>query len=166
MKYLDYVNIKQGTDSTPRFSHGNTLPLTALPHSLAAFAPQTNASRGAWWYNPKDCSVEGIRLTHQPSPWVGDFSYFTFMPQSDGSYFDDNQRYSGFRPHETKLFPHYLCVDFLRYQASLSLAPTDTGAVMCIRYADTVSDPRFAVLPSANFAGKTTVDVKKSMIYG
>ena len=41
-KYLDYVNIRQGTDSQARFSNGNTLPLTCLPHAHAMFAPQTN----------------------------------------------------------------------------------------------------------------------------
>ena len=68
-KYLEYVNIKQGTDSQARFSNGNTLPLTCLPHAHAMFAPQTNNYRGAWFYHPADRSFEGIRLTHQASPW-------------------------------------------------------------------------------------------------
>ena len=89
MDKLKYVDIRHGTGSDRRFSNGNTLPLTALPHALAAFAPQTDTSRGSWFYHPKDRSVEGIRLTHQPSPWVGDFSHFVFMPQRGERVFVD-----------------------------------------------------------------------------
>ena len=42
MKYCDYVNVKQGSDSTHRFSNGNTLPLCQLPFGMTAFAPQTS----------------------------------------------------------------------------------------------------------------------------
>lgn len=31
MTYLDYVNLRQGTDSSRRYSRGNTLPLTHQP---------------------------------------------------------------------------------------------------------------------------------------
>ena len=70
--YLDYVNIQQGTDSTWRFSRGNTLPLTQRPYAMAAFAPQTRGTE-TWWYSPHERVVEGIRLTHQPSPWINDY---------------------------------------------------------------------------------------------
>ena len=83
MKYVDYVNVKQGTASERRFSHGNTLPLTALPHALAMFAPQTSSERGSWFYHPNDKGMEGIRLTHQASPWVRDWAFLCFMPQDE-----------------------------------------------------------------------------------
>ena len=34
MSYIESVDIRQGTKSTPRYSNGNTLPLTQLPLSL------------------------------------------------------------------------------------------------------------------------------------
>ena len=49
--YLDYVNIQHGTDSTWRFSRGNTLPMTQQPYAMAAFAPQTRGTE-TWWYSP------------------------------------------------------------------------------------------------------------------
>lgn len=36
--FLKYVNIKQGTLSEPRFSVGNTLPLTCVPFGMNSFA--------------------------------------------------------------------------------------------------------------------------------
>ena len=80
---IDYVNIRQGTDSDKRFSRGNTLPLIQRPFGMAAFTLQTNGMRGNWFYHPGDCSVEGLRLTHQPSPWMGDYGQVLFMPQQE-----------------------------------------------------------------------------------
>ena len=79
MKYLPLVNVKQGTRSVPRFSNGNTLPLTQLPFAMLGFAPQTKG--GSWFYHPGDRCLEGIRLTHQPSPWISDYGAFVFTPQ-------------------------------------------------------------------------------------
>ena len=66
--FLKYVNIKQGTLSEPRFSTGNTLPLTYAPFGMNSFSVQTRASGGGWFYSPLHRHTEGIRLTHQPSP--------------------------------------------------------------------------------------------------
>lgn len=163
MSNLGYVNVKHGTDSNRRFSSGNTQPLTALPNSLSAFAPQTNGGNGTWFYHPKDRSIEGIRLTHQPSPWVGDFSHFCFMPQSgDTPFIDAERRWSGFRPQDAELHPHYLHINFLRYKADFFLAPTDSGAVMSIEYEKA---PRFAVLPF-DFEGEIRIDSKSRTVKG
>ena len=75
MDYLKYVNIKQGTNSVRRFSNGNTLPLVQLPFAMAGYSAQTEYD-GGWFYNPTHRSLEGIRLTHQPSPWISDYGTF------------------------------------------------------------------------------------------
>ncbi len=164
MKYLDYVNIRHGTASQPRFSNGNTLPLTALPHSMTAFAPQTSCERGNWFYHPEDRSIEGIRLTHQPSPWIGDFSHFCFMPQRDGVFVNEHLRWSGFKPEDAELHPHYLKINFLRYKATLTLAPVDSGAAIELEYEGDAA-PQFAVLPGA-FKGEIFIDNEKGEIRG
>ena len=80
MKYCDLVNTKQGSASVNRFSNGNSLPLVQLPFGMTAFAPQTNPDK-RWYYHPASRSLEGVRLTHQPSPWIADYGAFVFMPQ-------------------------------------------------------------------------------------
>ena len=131
MQNLRYVNIRHGTKSTPRFSNGNTLPLVQLPWGMAAFAVQTASDRGSWYFHPEDRCVEGIRLTHQPSPWIGDFGCFCLLPQSccDESFFStEGGRWSGYRPQEAVFAPHYLRLDLLRYRTVFELTPTERGA--------------------------------------
>ncbi len=162
---VDKVNVRQGTDSRPRFSNGNTLPLTALPHGFCSFAPQTEGARGSWFFHPSDRSLEGVRLTHQPSPWIGDFSWLTFMPQAERPYVSPDQRWSGIRPEEMQLFPHYLDIRLLRYGARIRLAPTESGAVMALDFDSTVKTPRFAVTPD-DWYGEIQVDPENREIYG
>ena len=121
MKFVDLVNIKQGSHSVRRFSKGNTLPLVCLPNALNMFAPQTDSSRGPWYYHPQDRSFEGVRLTHQPSPWAGDYSYLCFMPGMDKLFVDPALRWSGFRPQDVVLTPYLMEYELLRYGHAVSL---------------------------------------------
>ncbi len=165
MKYIDMVNIKQGSDSCRRFSQGNTLPLVCLPNALNMFAPQTDSSRGPWYYHPKDRSFEGVRLTHQPSPWAGDFSYICFMPEADRLIVDPALRWSGFRPENAILKPHLMEYDLLRYKTKFKLAPTDTGAIMSVDASKNTGKPLFAVIPF-NYNTEITVDKANRTVYG
>ncbi|MDO5026235.1 MAG: GH92 family glycosyl hydrolase [Tissierellia bacterium] len=80
-----FADSRIGSKSTYEFSNGNTLPLTGVPHGQNYFSVQTSSQKGAWWFDPEETNFEGFRLTHQPSPWMGDFSYMTILPYS-GSY--------------------------------------------------------------------------------
>ena len=71
----DLVSIEQGTDSTEHFSNGNTLPLVARPFGHAHFAPETAGTDADRWYHPSATDFVGYRLTHQPSPWMGDYGW-------------------------------------------------------------------------------------------
>ena len=126
--YLDYVNIQQGTDSTWRFSRGNTLPLTQRPYGMAAFAPQCTGME-TWWYSPHCRVVEGIRLTHQPSPWIGDYGTMMFTPQADAFLDKFYEAWTGLRPKDTILRPEFLQLGFLRSEAIAQVVPCRRGAV-------------------------------------
>lgn len=165
MNYLDLVNIKQGSESVRRFSRGNTLPLVCMPNALNMFAPQTDSSRGPWFYHPKDRSFEGIRLTHQPSPWAGDFSYICFLPQVDKLFVDPALRWSGFRPENAVLKPYLMEYELLRYRTKFKLSPTDTGAIMSVDATDCQGTPLFSVIPF-NFTTEIKVDRENRLVYG
>lgn len=126
MDYIKYVNIKQGTDSVKRFSNGNTLPLVQVPFGFASFALQTNSNRENWFYHPGDKSYEGIRLTHQPSPWIGDRGAVVFLPQTEDVYSDFESVWSGYEEIEMK--PHYLKIYAKRPACTVELTPTVYGA--------------------------------------
>ena len=131
--YLDYVNIQQGTDSTWRFSRGNTLPLTQQPYAMAAFAPQTRGME-TWWYSPHERVVEGIRLTHQPSPWINDYGCMMFTPQTDAWLDKYYEAWTGMRPKDTVLRPDYLKLGFARCCCTAELTPMKRGASVRVRY--------------------------------
>ncbi|MBE7016287.1 MAG: glycoside hydrolase family 92 protein [Ruminococcaceae bacterium] len=146
MDYLKYVNIKQGTKSLKRFSKGNTLPLVQRPFGFAAFAPQTESNRGTWFYHPEDRSFEGVRLTHQPSPWIWDHGAIVIQPQSEEPYLEADSRWSGFEPEKTVLMPHYMRYYLTRPKAAFELTPTVYGAWARVNY-ESDFDCYLSVLP-------------------
>ena len=163
MPYIPYVNIKQGTRSSSRYSSGNTLPLTQLPFGMNGFTLQTNSSRGSWFYHPDDRSAEGIRLTHQPSPWIGDYTPLVMLPQRGTFVMDPNARWSGFRSEDTHLEPHRLKINLLRYKTTLELAPTMRGGIVRLTYA---GDERTAFSLFAKGVSGFAIDAKHHEITG
>ncbi len=134
MDYIKYVNIKQGSKSTNRFSNGNTLPLVQKPFGFAAFCPQTHSGRGNWYYHPDDRSFEGIRLTHQPSPWIGDHAAICFLPQIEKPIGQPGKRWSSFNPEDSVLEPSYMEFYLKRSFSTIKLTPTEYGAVTKISF--------------------------------
>lgn len=137
MKYLQYVNIKMGTDSHERSSRGNTLPLTQRPFGMNSFCLQTySAARRAWFYNPSCDFAEGVRLTHQPSPWIGDFGTVLMMPACDCVGNRASAAWSGIDKARTVEAPDYLGVYFRRTESSFELTPTERCAAVRLSFSD------------------------------
>ncbi len=134
--YLPYVNIKMGTDSVMRYSNGNTLPLTQLPFAMASFCPQTELVQGQepWFYKPNAPFCEGVRLTHQPSPWIDDYGSFVMMPQNDIISDTSGGAYSGIRLKDTVLSPSYMKIHFLRSDCVFELTPTEYGGAVKLSF--------------------------------
>ena len=122
MKYLPYVNIKMGTKSVKRRSYGNTLPLTQLPFGMASYCIQTGSEEG-WFYHPDHEFAEGVRLTHQPSPWINDYGTFIMTPQNDVIADSAAQAWSGYRIQESVQRPDYLKLTFIRSNCTFELTP-------------------------------------------
>lgn len=133
---IPYVNIRMGTASVNRFSHGNTLPYTQIPWAMCGFMPQTNGAAGGWFFHADDRCVEGIRLTHQPSPWIGDYGTFLMAPQAGTREFYSRYDggWSGYRPEETTFRPNLLSVRFLRQRCDFSVVPTMRGGMIRLHY--------------------------------
>ena len=163
MKYLPYVNVKMGTKSHPRRSYGNTLPLTQMPFGMASFCLQTEVKR-AWFYQPDHEFAEGIRLTHQFSPWVGDYGAFLMMPQNDCVANSGDGAWSGIRKQETVESPHYFKTHFLRSNCIFELTPTERGGALRLTYLD--ERPSYlSFLPVlGNYSYR--IDPQTSTVYG
>lgn len=146
MNYLQYVNIKQGTKSSRRFSQGNTSALVQRPFGFASFTLQTDSTRGPWFYHPEDHSLEGIRLTHQPSPWIGEHGAIVMQPQIEIPRGNTWTRWSGIDPKAVTLEPHYMNVFLKRSRCVFELTPTEYGALVELDF-ERESDKYFSVLP-------------------
>ena len=164
MSKINLVNIKQGTKSTKRFSCGNTLPLVQRPFGMAAFAPQTNGANEQWFYYPEDHCIEGIRLTHQPSPWINDYGTFLMLPQNDVIADDYRWAFGGYRPREAVLTPSLINIHFLRPMCQFKITPTERGGKGCLSF-KTNRKSCLSLLPvMGNYAYR--IDEEKSEIIG
>ena len=126
---LETIDTRFGTASKHAFSRGNTLPYTGVPFGMNYFVPQTSDQEGAWFFDPHLPIFQGIRLTHQPSPWIGDYSWLLLTPVT-GQLGGDSlfHRQSSYDRDKASFQPHYLKIFSLRYQIESQLTPTCYGA--------------------------------------
>ena len=126
---LETIDTRFGTASKHAFSRGNTLPYTGVPFGMNYFVPQTSDQEGSWFFDPHLPIFQGIRLTHQPSPWIGDYSWLLLTPVT-GQLGGDSlfHRQSSYDRDKASFQPHYLKIFSLRYQIETQLTPTCYGA--------------------------------------
>ncbi|HVX42528.1 MAG TPA: GH92 family glycosyl hydrolase [Mycobacteriales bacterium] len=164
MGKLRYVNPLQGTDSTFEFSNGNTLPLVARPFGMASWTPQTTAEGERWFFHPSHRRCYGLRLTHQPSPWISDYGRFTLMPTTERLRVSPVAASSSFDPAQLTVEPGYLGMDLLGSQVRLETAPTDRGAAIRLTYRLT-DEPR-VVFSSFPGESQVTIDPERRQLRG
>lgn len=123
------VNILQGTDSTPAFSRGNTLPIAARPFGMAHWTMQSTPNT-PWMFQPGQRRIQGFRSTHQLSPWLSDYGHATFLPICGAPNLDYGTRSTSYRPEDSILSPHTMAIKLLRYGIDVELIPTERGALI------------------------------------
>lgn len=81
------VDIRRGTNSSGSFSRGNNLPISAVPNGFTFFTPLTNANSQTWEYSYQSANnaqnrpvLQGLGISHEPSPWMGDRNQMSIMP--------------------------------------------------------------------------------------
>ena len=127
----DWVDPLIGTDSSYEFSNGNTYPVVAMPWGMAAWTPQTQDD--GWTYRYRDGAIQGVRLTHQPSPWIGDYGRATFLPAVGDVEADPVARASGFSRRRERARPYAYEVD-LDGGVRVEVAPTERCGVFRLTY--------------------------------
>lgn len=131
---LETIDTRFGTASKHAFSRGNTLPYTGVPFGMNYFVPQTSDQEGSWFFDPHLPIFQGIRLTHQPSPWIGDYSWLLLTPIT-GEIKGDTlfHRQSSYNLERATFNPHFLKIFSERYQIETQLSPTCYGASIQLR---------------------------------
>ena len=131
---LETIDTRFGTASKHAFSRVNTLPYTGVPFGMNYFVPQTSDQEGSWFFDPHLPIFQGIRLTHQPSPWIGDYSWLLLTPIT-GEISGDTlfHRQSSYNLDRAIFNPHFLKIFSERYQIETQLSPTCYGASIQLR---------------------------------
>ncbi|MEN0130790.1 MAG: glycoside hydrolase domain-containing protein, partial [Brevundimonas sp.] len=83
----NFVDTRRGTNANSSFSRGNNIPATALPNGFNFYTPMTDAGSTTWLYKYAEGNnadnrptLNGIGISHEPSPWMGDRDQLAIMP--------------------------------------------------------------------------------------
>ncbi|GAB4412773.1 MAG: GH92 family glycosyl hydrolase [Bacteroidia bacterium] len=139
-----YVNPLMGSDSEHSLSNGNTYPAIATPWGMNFWSPQTGKMGDGWFYAYDAYKLRGIRQTHQPSPWIGDYGAFSFMAVTGALKFREDERASWFSHKAETARPDYYQVYLADYDATVELTPTERAAVL--RFTFPESDASYILL--------------------
>ena len=133
--YAELVDPLTGTLSSYELSAGNTYPVISRPWGMNSWTPQTGKMGDGWQYTYTAQKLCGIKQTHQPSPWIGDYGQFAFLPMVGAvPRFGDEERASHFSHRAERAHPYSYEVYLADYDTQLRLAPTERAAVCEITY--------------------------------
>ncbi len=158
---LAYVNPLQGTDSHYGFSTGNTLPLTAMPFGMNHWSPQTD--EGSWFFSPRARKLQGVRLTHQPSPWIGDYGALTILPQAGPRATGAGRRATAYRPDRATFKPHTFRAELIASDIVLEMAPTERGAIFRFSFPEGV-ESRVILDPARGESFAQVLDDRRTVV--
>ncbi|AZQ65364.1 glycoside hydrolase family 92 protein [Flammeovirga pectinis] len=127
--YTKYVSTQVGSLSDFRLSTGNTYPAVATPWGMNFWTPQTNNNGDGWAYMYQKDSINGIKQTHQPSPWINDYAAFSIFPMTGEVKFNEKERQSKYTHDNEVAKPHYYSVNLETYNTKAEVAPTTRGAI-------------------------------------
>ena len=137
--YTRYVSPIIGTDNEFILSTGNVLPFAARPFGMNHWTPQTSVNCEPWQYVYDAYHITGLKQTHQPSPWGGDYAMFSLMPTTGERKFREEDRKSWFS-HKTEVSrPHYYRVYLADYDVTAEMTPSKRGCIMRFTFPKTES---------------------------
>lgn len=152
---VSLVNPLMGTDSEFSLSNGNTYPAIARPWGMNFWTPMTAPYGDGWAYKYDDHKINGIKQTHQPSPWINDYAAFSLMAVTGRSAHGQAERASWFSHKAETVLPHYYSVYLADHDVTMEISPTDRAAIFRFRFPET--DSAFVVLDA--FPGGSRVEV-------
>ncbi|WP_308258235.1 GH92 family glycosyl hydrolase [Saccharothrix obliqua] len=157
----DHVLTTRGTHSSGKFSRGNNIPATAVPHGFNFWSPMTNAGSTGWLYeyaraNNRDNlpTLQAFTASHEPSPWMGDRQTFQVMPSTGTPTADRARRALPFRHENEVARADYYGVTF-ENGMRVEIAPTDHAAVFRFTFTGDTSN---LVFDNVNNSGGLTLD--------
>lgn len=171
----NYVDTRRGTLSSGSFSRGNTVPATAVPNGFNFWTPMTNASTQTWLYEYQAANdeqnrpvLQGIGISHEPSPWMGDRNQLAFQPATGAGVPDGGLSARGlaFDHDDETARPEYYGVTFAN-GVRAEVTPTDHAAVLRWTFPKDAADATGHVLVDrAGGASKLSFDASTGELTG
>lgn len=126
---VDLVNPLMGTDSSYRLSYGNTYPAISVPFGMNSWTPVTaDDARTGWAYTYDAEKINGIKQTHQPSPWMNDYAAFSLFAETGELKVGQKERGSWFSHKAEEAHPYSYKVYLADYDVTAEVAPTERAA--------------------------------------
>lgn len=134
-KRLALVDVMQGTDSVREFSHGNVLPLVCAPFGMTDWSVQNVGDiNERFFFQSRSRRFYGIRATHQPSPWAGDYGHFSITPQTGPAETTSEGRACAYDPSQTVMRPDYLRIRQEKYGVTTEVTASERASVWRLRF--------------------------------
>ena len=159
----ELANTLMGADSIMRYSHGNTYPAVALPFGMNFWSPQTGVNGYGWSYTYRGGQIRGLKQTHQPSPWIGDYGAFSLMPIT-APLLDQFSRASSFNHASEVAKPYLYSVRLDTWRITAEVTATERAAVFRFTYPKAA--PAFVVLDTMGVGGRAVLDRQARTLAG
>ncbi|MEN0129193.1 MAG: GH92 family glycosyl hydrolase [Brevundimonas sp.] len=124
-----YVDTRRGSNSSGSYSRGNTFPGTTVPNGFNFWTPVTNGNADNWLYEWNKSTVQGFAISHEPSPWIGDYGQLQIMPMTGGVKSTPDARKSSFSHANEIAQAHYYKTKLDTYNITTEITPTDHAGV-------------------------------------
>ncbi len=153
-----------GTQSSFELSNGNTYPAIGMPWGMNLWAPQTGRMGDGWAYKYTTDKIVGFKQTHQPSPWMNDYGYFSIMPVVGKLCFEEKDRASWFS-HKTEVAqPHYYKVYLADADVTTEITPTERAARF--RFTFPKTDSAFVIIDAIDRGSFVKIIPSENKIIG
>ena len=134
---VDYVSTLVGTLSKHSLSTGNTYPAVALPWGMNFWTPQTGKMGDGWQYVYTEDKIRGLKLTHQPSPWINDYGQLAIMATTGKPQLGEDERASWFSHKAEDARPYYYKVYLADWDVTAEMTPTERAVMMRFTFPET-----------------------------
>ncbi|WP_208622590.1 GH92 family glycosyl hydrolase [Sphingomonas faeni] len=155
---VDLVNPLMGTDSDYTLSYGNTYPAVAVPWGMNFWTPVTGKTNSGWGYTYDANTINGIKQTHQPSPWMNDYAAFSLMATTGALKVKEDERASWYSHKAEDSRPYSYKVYLADYDVTAEVAPTNRAAQF--RFTFPQSNDAHIILDG--YAGGSMVSIDKA----
>ncbi len=161
---IDLVNPLMGTDSDYTLSYGNTYPAVAVPWGMNFWTPVTGKPGSGWGYTYDGNKINGIKQTHQPSPWMNDYAAFALMATTGALKVKADERASWYSHKAEESRPYSYKVYLADYDVTAEVAPTNRAAQF--RFTFPESDDAHIILDGYAGGSMVSVDPARRRITG